>query len=122
MDLDLNDKTVVITGGSKGIGHACARTFAAEGAKVVLAARSATDLNDAAATVHATTGATVSTLPVDLSDEAGQRALADAVGAVDVVVNNAGAVPPEIGRASGRERVVRYVMESGVAVSLKKKK
>src|SRR3546814_6153099 len=73
MDLDLNDKTVVITGGSKGIGLACARTFAAEGAKVVLAARSATDLNDAAATVHATTGATVSTLPVDLPDEAGQR-------------------------------------------------
>src|SRR3546814_11071393 len=94
MDLDLNDKTVVITGGSKGIGHACARTFAAEGAKVVLAARSATDLNDAAATVHATTGATVSTLPVDLSDEAGQRALAEAVGAVSVVVNNPGPVPP----------------------------
>src|SRR3546814_2387935 len=122
MDLDLSDKTVVITGGSKGIGLACARTFAAEGAKVVLAARSATDLNDAAATVHATTGATVSTLPVDLSDEAGQRALAEAVGAVDVVVNNAGAVPPgslsavdtdtwraawdlKIGRASCRERV-----------------
>src|SRR3546814_8096379 len=68
MDLDLNDKTVVITGGSKGVGLACARTFAAEGAKVALAARSSTDLNDVAATVHATTGATVSTLPVDLSD------------------------------------------------------
>src|SRR3546814_630670 len=117
MDLDLNDKTVVITGGSKGIGLACARTFAAEGAKVVLAARSATDLNDAAATVHATTGATVSTLPVDLSDEAGQRALADAVGAVDVVVNNAGAVPPGslsavdtvTGRAAGDLKVVGYI-------------
>src|SRR3546814_14623352 len=84
MDLDLNDKTVVITGGSKGIGLACARTFAAEGAKVVLAARSATDLTDAAATVHATTGATVSTLPVDLSAEAAQRALPDPVGEVDV--------------------------------------
>src|SRR3546814_3274198 len=127
MDLDLNDKTVVITGGSKGIGLACARTFAAEGAKVVLAARSATDLNDAAATVHATTGATVSTLPVDLSDEAGQRALADAVGAVDVVVNNAGAVPPgslsAVDKSEEHTSELQSLMRISYAVfCLKKKK
>ena len=41
MELGLHGKVVVVTGGSKGIGYACAEAFAAEGARIVLVSRSA---------------------------------------------------------------------------------
>jgi NAD(P)-dependent dehydrogenase (short-subunit alcohol dehydrogenase family) len=44
MDLGLKDKVVLITGGSKGIGLACAFAFAAEGARVAIASRDAANL------------------------------------------------------------------------------
>ncbi len=47
MDLNLTGKTVLITGGSKGIGFATARAFAAEGCQLHLVARTAADLNAA---------------------------------------------------------------------------
>ena len=48
MDLQLRGKKVLITGGSKGIGLACAHAFAAGGARVHIASRSAAGLNAAA--------------------------------------------------------------------------
>jgi NAD(P)-dependent dehydrogenase (short-subunit alcohol dehydrogenase family) len=89
MDLGLKGKSVLITGGSKGIGLACARTFAAEGCRVHLAARNRERLEAAkaqlsgAATVHA----------VDLRDGAALRELASACGDIDILVNNAGDIP-----------------------------
>ena len=49
MDLHLRDKHVLITGGSKGIGLACAQAFLDEGAKVTLVSRDAANLNAARA-------------------------------------------------------------------------
>ncbi|MEM9140310.1 MAG: short-chain dehydrogenase/reductase [Pseudomonadota bacterium] len=88
MDLGLNGKKVVVTGGSKGIGLATAHAFAAEGANVVISARSADALNDAAKDIS---GATV--LATDLSTDAGREALFAAHGDADILVNNAGAIP-----------------------------
>jgi NADP-dependent 3-hydroxy acid dehydrogenase YdfG len=91
--VDLKGKCAVVTGASRGIGAAAAHALAREGVDVVLAARSADDLN---AVADALTGLGVKALPVptDLADEASvlnlkQAALAE-FGQVDILVNNAG--------------------------------
>lgn len=93
MDLELRGRRVLITGASKGIGRACAETFAAEGAALDLVARSAAELEAAAEELRAAHSVKVGTHALDLSRPSDQRALADRLDAVDIVVNNAGAVP-----------------------------
>ena len=89
MDLQLSGKTVLVTGSSKGIGLACARTFAEEGCKVHLASRDRERLDQAAKTLKG--GATVHA--VDLRDGAALAKLAEACADVDILVNNAGDIP-----------------------------
>ena len=96
MNLNLNDKHILITGGSKGIGLACALAFLQEGARVTLVARQADTLAAASAKLlQAVSGASVHTVSADLMDAArAAEALAQAQslgGAVDVLVNSAGA-------------------------------
>ena len=94
MDLGLAGKVVLITGGSKGIGYACAEAFAAEGARVALVSRSQANL-DAAAARLAAKGHKAYCVSADLSRrDAGERIVAEierAFGTVDVLVNSAGA-------------------------------
>lgn len=94
MDLGLHGTVVLITGGSKGIGYACAEAFCAEGAKVAIASRDAAHLQ-AAAERLAAAGHTVFTHAADLRDAAQADAMVDAVeaalGPVAVLVNSAGA-------------------------------
>lgn len=89
MDLGLKGKSVLITGGSKGIGLACAKAFAAEGARLHLAARDRGRLDQAAKTI----GGPVEAHSVDLRDAAALKKLADECANVDVLVNNAGDIP-----------------------------
>ena len=79
MDLGLKGKRVLITGGSKGIGRACADVFAAEGCVVLVAARNPAPGPDAKA--------------IDLSQRGATEALAAWAGDLDILVNNAGAIP-----------------------------
>jgi 3-oxoacyl-[acyl-carrier protein] reductase len=87
MDLGLTGKSVLVTGGSKGIGLACAKAFAAEGCHVHLAARDRARLEK----VKSELGATVHV--VDLRDGKALRVLAKTCADVDILVNNAGDIP-----------------------------
>ena len=93
MDLNLRDRVAIVTGASSGIGRGIAETFAAAGAKVVLAARRRNVLDEVA---HGIAGAGGTSLAVaaDVSREADVAALfaqtRAAFGRVDIVVNNAG--------------------------------
>ncbi len=91
MDLKLSGCRVLITGGSKGIGAACARVFLAEGCSVVLVARDASRLAATAATLGEANR--VATHAADLSVAGEREALAAAFPDIDILINNAGAIP-----------------------------
>src|SRR5262245_58214593 len=93
MDLALQGKTAVITGGSKGIGFAIAEEFAREGVNLHLAGRSGDDLKRAASDLTSRFGVRVESHPVDLSDRNVRDAFARDCAHVDILVNCAGAVP-----------------------------
>ena len=86
-------KVVVITGATAGIGEACARKFASEGARVVLVARGQEALDRVSAEIGAAGGACLA-VPTDVGDDAALSALIERTvaeyGALDVLVNNAG--------------------------------
>lgn len=94
MDMGLHDQVVLITGGSKGIGYACAEAFLAEGARVAIASRDATHLAAAEQRLR-DRGHGVFTHAADLRDAAAAEALVQAteaaLGPVDVLVTSAGA-------------------------------
>ncbi|HSP35570.1 MAG TPA: SDR family NAD(P)-dependent oxidoreductase [Thermoanaerobaculia bacterium] len=81
--------TVLITGASSGIGRATAIEFARRGAKVVLAARR-TSLLDEVAAECSKTGASTMTIATDVTKRSECDALIAAAGRVDILVNNAG--------------------------------
>ncbi|MDN5724566.1 MAG: SDR family oxidoreductase [Propionibacteriales bacterium] len=89
MDLNLQGKNVVVTGASKGIGLATARSFATEGANVHAVSR----------TVITEDG--IESIPLDLTDHAAARQLADRVGEADILINNLGGVVPGSLTAAG---------------------
>jgi 3-oxoacyl-[acyl-carrier protein] reductase len=98
MDLGLGGRACVITGASRGIGRETARQLCAEGAAVVLVARSADALAEAAdeaSDAGSATGGRAEVLALDVTaEDAGERMLATATerfGGLDVLVNNAGA-------------------------------
>ncbi|HLI12052.1 MAG TPA: SDR family oxidoreductase [Alphaproteobacteria bacterium] len=93
MKLELEGKTVLVTGASKGIGRATAETFAAEGCKVHMAARSAEALEAVRDAIRAKTGSEAVIHAMDLSSSESMVALAGRCAEADILVNNAGDIP-----------------------------
>lgn len=93
MDLNLKDRTVLVTGASKGIGLACAESFAREGARVIVTGRDEERLAAAVRRLKDGGAGDIATFAGDLALPADRERLFAAHPSVDVLVNNAGAIP-----------------------------
>ena len=93
MDLGLSGKKVIVTGASKGLGEGIAEAFAREGANLHLVARSADKLGCLAERLRSDCGVAVTTQAVDITASGAVESIAEAAPDVDILINNAGAVP-----------------------------
>jgi 3-oxoacyl-[acyl-carrier protein] reductase len=94
MDLGLQGKQAIVTGGSRGMGRAAAEALASEGAAVTIVARKPDILRAAAAEIAAKTGVTVTPIAGDITTPAGRAAALEACPRPDILVNNADGLPP----------------------------
>ncbi len=92
MQLQLGGRRALVTGGSKGVGLACAHGLAAEGVNLAIAARTVEPLKEATRLLRDTYDIEVTSHSCDLSRSDHQQALAEVVGPVDILVNNAGTI------------------------------
>lgn len=92
--MDMSGKTVMITGASRGIGAAAARTFATAGANVALLARSEGDISDIAREIGSKAIAIACDVSRYAAVEAAVTTCVDAFGGLDVLINNAGVIEP----------------------------
>jgi len=94
MDLGIKGKRAIVCASSKGLGRACAHSLAREGAEIVMVARGAETLQQAADAIRAETGARVHTVAADVTTEAGRAKLLEACADPDILVTNAGGPKP----------------------------
>lgn len=93
MDLELNGKSALITGGSKGIGKGVAMALAREGCDVCIVARDETALSTTVTEIRDAYGVTATYRVMDISTDGAVDQLIADVPLPDILVNNAGAVP-----------------------------
>ena len=93
MDLELNGKSAIVTGASKGIGKAVAEVLAEEGCSLHLISRTEPDLDALRDDLHSRFGAQVAVHALDLSKGEAVRSLVETAGDCDILINNAGAIP-----------------------------
>jgi len=93
MDLQLSGKRALVTGASQGIGAVIARHLASEGCTLAISARSKAKLELLADELRKAHGVGVDVIPLDLAVPGNAEALAEQAGPVDILINNAGAIP-----------------------------
>lgn len=124
MDLGLRGRAALVTASSKGLGRAIARELAAEGARVVMCARTGPPLHSARDAIHRETGAEVHAVVADVSTSAGIRHVLDEsvkeLGQIDVLVTNAGGPPAGVFEShdwSVWEQAVNLTLRSAVELT-----
>lgn len=93
MDLNLEGRTALVTGASRGIGFGVAQALAAEGCHLHIASRTRSDLDAARERIRSAHPVEVTCHALDLAVRENVLALARACADVDILVNNAGAIP-----------------------------
>ncbi|GGF22519.1 SDR family NAD(P)-dependent oxidoreductase [Williamsia phyllosphaerae] len=121
MDLQLDGKRAIVTGGSRGIGRAIARALAAEGASVVIASRGEEALAATAAELTTDTGGHVIAIPVDTGDQLSvdrlvERTVAE-LGGVDILVNSA-ATPWSSGKPTDFDSITDDVVREEIEIKV----
>lgn len=94
MKLGIEGRRALVFGGSKGMGHACARHLLNAGARVCIAARTEATLREAASQLREETGGDVSWVVADITTASGRDAAWTACTGPDILVNNADGFPP----------------------------
>ncbi len=116
MDLGLKDKVVLITGGSKGIGFACAELFLQEGARVAICSRSQANVDAALVKLPGARGYIADLISDEQALAVVNKVEAD-IGPIDILVNSAGAaartpadeLTPAIWRAAMDAKYFSYI-------------
>ena len=94
MDLGIRGRKAIVCAGSKGLGRACAEALAAEGVEIVLNARDAAALDQAAREIGECHGVRVTPVAADIGSSDGRARLLAACPEPDILINNAGGPPP----------------------------
>ena len=117
MAVELKDRTAVVTGSSKGIGYSIAEALARAGANVVVSARNAAEVDEAARRLDGLGAGRVIGIPADVGRHEDVRRLigetVEAFGGLDILVNNAG-----IGRFGTVEEVAPETWDQLIATNL----
>jgi len=109
MDLGITGKKAIVCAASKGLGKACAVSLAREGADVIICARTADDIEAAAAEINGLGGGTATAVACDITTDEGRAAVLAACPAPDILVNNAGGPPTGDFRDWGREEWIAAI-------------
>jgi NAD(P)-dependent dehydrogenase (short-subunit alcohol dehydrogenase family) len=121
MNLELEGKTALVTGGSRGIGKAIARELALEGAEVVVAARGLEGLEQTAKELESETGRRVIAIQADTGSDESVRAMVEAavsaLGRVDILVNCA-ARPLGRGPVPGAEEITGELFQADINIKV----
>ena len=94
MDLGIKGKRALVCASSKGLGRGCAEALAEAGVDLVMNARGAEALTEAAEAIRSKYGVQVVEVAADVTTAEGQARLLEAAQGVDILVNNAGGPPP----------------------------
>jgi len=109
MDLGIAGRRALVCAASKGLGRGCAEALAREGVDVTILARTAADVERAAAEIGAAAGRPVAWLACDITTPEGRAAALAACPDPDILVNNAGGPPPGDFRDWDRDAWLRAI-------------
>ena len=109
MDLGLTGRRALVCAASKGLGRGCAEALAREGVDVTICARTAADVERAAAEIGALSGRTVAWVACDIATETGRAQALAACPQPDILVNTAGGPPPGDFRDWDRDAWLRAI-------------